>query len=147
MKTKQYNFGNCIPESVKLYNKLKRQGLNPEFVEGWVEVSEFPDLEPCREFLELYYPDMIKKLDKNILYDDYIRVLPHTWVILDNQYIDITKSQFDNYGGIIKYYESMRYVPNNNRKLSAIEITDFFDDRDFITEQNKYIRFPDEVDR
>jgi hypothetical protein len=64
---KKYRFGECIPESVKVYNRLKRQEYTSKLVEGWVEVSDWPgDLLPNREFLSLYYPDMIKKLDKDI---------------------------------------------------------------------------------
>jgi len=118
---RKYNFGDCIPESIKVYNKLKEQGKDPKLVEGWVEVSEFPDLEPCREFLELYYPDTIKELDKNFYYDDYIRVLQHTWIVCDGKIIDKTKNQFDSYGGILVYYEKCRYWFRGNQKVLPID--------------------------
>ena len=141
---RQYNFGECIPESVKVYNRLKGQGKSPKLVEGWVEVSDWPgNVEPCREFLELYYPDMIKKLDKDILFDDYIRVLPHTWVICDGKIIDKTRNQFDIYGGILVYYEKMKYRPRG--KAKADDIKNWFDERDYIIERNKFIHYPDEI--
>lgn len=138
---RQYNFGECIPESIKVYNKLKAQGKRPKLVEGWVEV-DYNDLEPNREFLELYYPDILKIIDNDLEFDDYIRVLPHTWVILDNEYIDITRNQFDKFGGIIKYYEKMRYRPKPKIKLEAFVLQFWYDERDYIEEKNKYIRFP-----
>lgn len=42
---KKYRFGECIPESIKVYNRLKKQGKMPIFVEGWVEV-DYQDLLP-----------------------------------------------------------------------------------------------------
>lgn len=105
---RQFNFGECIPESLKVYNRLKKQGKNPKIVEGWVEV-DYLDLEPCQKFLELYYPNDLKKLDKIFYYDNYIRVLPHTWVIYRNKIIDPTRNQFNKFGRIIRYYEKGRY--------------------------------------
>ena len=136
---KQYNFGECIPESLKVYNRLKKQGKKPKLVEGWVEV-DYPDLQPNRDFLELYYSGILKILDKDLKFDDYIRVIPHTWIILDNEYIDITKNQFNKFGGIVRYYEKDRYRPKI--KVTADEIMNWFDERDYIIEKNRYIRYP-----
>ncbi len=62
---RKYKFGECIPENIRVYNRLKKQGRNPKLVEGWVEVSDWPgDLEPNSDFLELYYPDEIKTLGR-----------------------------------------------------------------------------------
>ena len=132
---KKYKYGDCITESIKIYNKLKSQGKNPQFVEGWVEVSEFPDLLPCREFLELYYPLDLKTLDNDLECDNYIRVFDHTWIICDGKIIDKTRNQFDIYGGILVYYEKMRYIPIN--KVTAFDITKWFDERDYIITKRK----------
>ncbi len=104
----QFKYGDCISVSQKEYNRLRKQGLKPLLVEGWVEVNN-PELLPNIEFLKLYMPNEYKAvmIDKN--FDDYTRVLQHTWIILDNNYIDKTKSQFDLYGGIINYFEKWRY--------------------------------------
>ena len=141
---KKYRFGECIPESVKVYNRLKRQGYTPKLVEGWVEVSDWPgDLLPNREFFVLYYPDEIKKLNKDLNYDDYIRVIQHTWVICDGKIIDNTRNQFDIYGGILVYYEKMKYEPRG--KAIANDITEWFDERDYIITRDKFIHYPDEI--
>jgi hypothetical protein len=83
-----------------------------------------------------------KRLDNDLEFDDYIRVLPHTWVTCDGKIIDITRNQFNEFGGIIKYYEKMRYIPLN--KFTPIDIIYWFDERDYIITRNKYIRFPTE---
>lgn len=53
---KQYKFGDCIPESIKIYNRLKTQGKNPKLVGGWTEVKD-PDgiLEPDYNFNKFFY--------------------------------------------------------------------------------------------
>jgi hypothetical protein len=137
---RQFKFGDCIPVSIKVYNKLKAQGKDPKFVEGWVEVDYY-DLAPDRDFLELYYPDILKIIDNDLEFDDYIRVLPHTWVTCDGKIIDKTRNQFDIYNGIIRYYEKIRYIPKI--KVTASDITDWFDERDYIITRNRYIRYPD----
>lgn len=137
----KYKFGDCIPESIKVYNRLKQQGKKPIFVEGWVEIDYY-DLEPNRDFLDLYYPEDLEQIDSDIKFDDYIRVLPHTWIQCDKQIIDKTRNQFDNYGGIIKYYEKMQYIPKI--KVKTDDITDWFDERDYIITRNKFIRYPKE---
>ena len=144
-KTKQYNYGDCIPESVKLYNKLKTQGYNPKMVEGWVEVNH-EELLPDEEFLKLYYPEDFNAVNNSKLdFNDYIKVIPHTWVILNNRYIDVTVNQFDMFGGVIKYYEKERYTPKINIKLTTIELTDWYDERDYIIEKKKCIRYPKKI--
>jgi len=139
---RQYKFGECIPESVKEYKRLKKKGLKPEFVEGWVEV-DYQNLDIDRDFLELYYPDILKKANNDLEFDDYIRVLPHTWLILNNKYIDITKNQFNKFNGIIRYYEKLRYKPKKKIKLKAEDIMNWFDDRDYTIKRNRYIHYPE----
>lgn len=104
---RQYKFGDCLPESIKVYNRLKRQGKNPIFIEGWAEVND-PDgiLEPDNSFLKLFYPKLIKAIKNG---SDYPRVLPHTFIICDGKIIDKTRNQFDDYKGVILYYEKCRY--------------------------------------
>ena len=137
---KKYKFGNCIPEAIKIYNRLKRQGNNPIFVEGWVEVN-YNDLDIEREFLELYYPEILKQTENNLEFDDYIRVIPHTWITCDGKIIDKTINQFDIFGGVIRYYEKMRYIPKI--KINADDIMNWFDDRDYIIKRNRFIRYPE----
>lgn len=74
--SKQYKYGDCIPESIKEYDRLKALGKNPKVVEGWVEIDN-PELLPDEEFLERYFPDEIKKLE-NICYSEYPFVSQHT---------------------------------------------------------------------
>ncbi len=144
---KQYKFGDCIPESVKIYNRLKRKGYNPKMVEGWVEVDidRALDILPNKEALELYYPDLAKMyFDEGNEFSDYPRIITHTWIILDKEIIDITKNQFDVYGGIVKYFEKMRYIHRGTHKLEANDITDnWFDDEDYIIEKIKRIHYPE----
>jgi len=112
---KKYRYGECIPESIKEYNRLKKQGKSPKLVEGWVEVDN-PELLPCEEFLEVYYPDMIENPD-----NDYPRVFQHTWVVFAGRIIDKTRNQFDIYGGIIRYYEKGRYYFRGKQKVLPID--------------------------
>jgi len=119
MKTKQYKYGSCIPESEKLYKKLKKQGKNPYIVEGWVEVDIVNDLLPDEYFLMRFYPKEFKKL-KDINYNDYPKSLQHTWVELDGKIIDITKNQFDKYGGVIKYYKWESYISITRKEVMPI---------------------------
>ena len=106
---KTYSFGSCIPESLKIYNRLKKQGKNPKLVEGWVEVKDELDLLSDDEFLESY-------LDNNK------PVIKHTWVIYNNKIIDKTKSQFKAYGGIVAYYEKSRYWFKKKKRVSMNEV-------------------------
>ena len=104
---RKYRFGECIPESIKVYNRLKKQGKNPIFIEGYAEVQD-PDgiLEPDEDFMQLFYPKLLKPIKNG---SDYPRVLPHTFIICDGKIIDKTINQFDDYGGVILYYEKCRY--------------------------------------
>jgi hypothetical protein len=104
---RKYRFGECIPESIKVYNRLKKQGKNPIFIEGWAEVFD-PDgiLEPDKDFLNLFAPEILKRIKQG---EDYPRVLPHTFIICDGKIIDKTRNQFDDYKGVIVYYEKCRY--------------------------------------
>lgn len=121
---KKYKFGDCIPASVKVYNSLINKWLHPKIVEGWVEVINGEELEPCEDFLELYYPDMLNDLNKNKYFNDYPRVLQHTWIICNGKIIDKTVSQFDIYGGASRYFEKGRYHFRGKQKanLSDIEL-------------------------
>lgn len=86
---KQYKFGDCIPESEKMYRSLRDGGYNPVMVEGLV----------C--------PVVSVKDRKNITHTDQLKpLIPHTWVKLENEIIDVTKNQFDAFGGI-HYYKSV----------------------------------------
>ena len=108
---KKYSFGDCIPESIKLYNRLKKQGKKPKFVEGYVEVNNPPDdLPPDGDFLDLY----LSKRDDN----NYKKVFQHTWIICEKKVIDKTKNQFDKYGRILYYYEKERYWFKGNLKVT-----------------------------
>ena len=112
-KTKQYKYGDCIPESIKEYNRLVKQGCKPKIVEGWVEVNidKASDILPDEEALYYYFPDEYKRIfNEGNEYSDYPRLLQHTWLVLNDEYIDITKNQFDEYGGIIKYYKKEEYL-------------------------------------
>jgi len=118
---RQYKYGDCIPESIKEYNRLIKKGLKPKLVEGWVEVkgNNTIDILPDMEALNLYYCEIANNIYdvtafNNITSIDYPKLLSHTWLILDNKYIDITKNQFDKYGGIIRYFEKERYWYDNN---------------------------------
>ena len=105
---KQFRYGSCIPESIKVYNRLKKKGYNPSMVEGWVEVN-IEELLPDRHFLFYFYPEQLKRVEKDLDYNDYIRVFQHTWVEVKEHKIDITKSQFNLYGGVVRYYAHCRY--------------------------------------
>jgi len=118
---KKYVFGDCIPESIKIYNKLKIQGKHPKLVEGWVEV-DYNDLEPNRDFLELYYPDIMHDIDNDLECNDYTRVFPHTWILYRGKIIDITKNQFDKFGGIIRYFEKGRYYYKGRYKINLTDL-------------------------
>jgi hypothetical protein len=113
-------------------------------VEGWVEVDYY-DLQPDRDFLELYYPNILKMTNNDLEFDNYIRVYPHTWIILNDEYIDITRNQFDKFGGILAYYENIRYIPII--KVTAYDIQNWYDERDYIIDKSKYIRYIDVVDK
>lgn len=118
---KQYKFGDCIPEAIKVYNRLKKQGKKPVICEGWVEVNDGIDIEPDEKFLKLFCPDDLKELKKNFYYMDYPRVIQHTWVKCDNEIIDITKSQFNQYGGILKYYQYWEYYFKGNAPIIELD--------------------------
>jgi hypothetical protein len=117
---KKYRFGECIPESIKVYNRLKKQGKNPIFIEGWAEVQD-PDgiLEPDEDFMQLFYPKWIKAIKNG---SDFARVLPHTFIICDGKIIDKTRNQFDDYKGIILYYEKCRYWWTDKFKVDLWDI-------------------------
>jgi len=106
---KIYRYGNCIPESIKIYNKLKKKGHKPLMVEGWVEVNNPSDMLPDKYFLMRFFPDEFEKLT-DMDYNDYPTALEHTWVEVNNHKVDITRNQFDRYGGIKKYYVYERYI-------------------------------------
>ena len=113
IKNKQYKFGDCIPESVKEYNRLVKQGFKPKFVEGWVKVNmeEGSHILPDEEALQYHFPDEYETIfNEGNEYSDYPRLLQHTWLVLNDKYIDITKNQFNKYGGVIKYYEKETYI-------------------------------------
>ena len=88
---KEYSYGSCIPISDIVYDRLKRKGYNPKIVVGWVEIYDGIDILPDKQFVKLF---------KNW----WALTLPHTWVECKGHRIDITKSQFNIYGGIYKYY-------------------------------------------
>lgn len=90
---KIYQYGDCIPETKKLYHKLKRQGKKSFIVEGWVTVKN-PELN----------------------YDYYMKKYPHTWLEYNSKIIDITKNQFDIYGGIKKYIIKEKYFYQNRKE-------------------------------
>jgi len=113
---KKYKYGDCIPESIKVYNRLKRKGYNPLMIEGWVEV-DIEELLPDRDFLFYFYPEQLKRVKKDLDYNDYIRVFQHTWVEVEGHKIDITKSQFDLYGGIVRYYVHCRYDFKGDKEI------------------------------
>lgn len=109
LKTKKiYKYGSCIPESKRIYKYFKSKGYNPLIVEGYAEVDIANDIMPDEYFLMGYFPDEMKKLD-DINYNDYPKAIQHTWVEVNNHIIDITKNQFDKFGGVIKYYILERY--------------------------------------
>lgn len=86
----KYKFGDCIPISDIIYFRLKEAGYNPKIVIGWIEVFE-GDILPDKNFIRLFK-------------DEIALVLPHTWIEVNNHRIDLTKNQFDIYGGVYKYY-------------------------------------------
>lgn len=117
IKTKrQYKFGECIPESIKVYNRLKRKGYKPIMVEGWVEIDRNYDILPDEEFLFFFYPDELAKVEQDINYNDYPKILQHTWIEINGHKIDITKNQFDIYGGVKKYFVKETYYRKGNIK-------------------------------
>jgi len=106
---KLYKFRDCISESQRVYHYLKNKGYNPYMIEGYVEVNNPLDILPDKEFLFFFYPDELKKVEQDIYYEDYPKVLKHTWIEVNNHKIDITKNQFDIYNGISKYYSLEKY--------------------------------------
>ena len=105
---KLYKYGSCIAESKRIYKYFKKRGLYPLMVEGYAEIDIANDILPDEEFLMRFFPDEIKKLD-DINYFNYPKVIQHTWVEVNNHIIDITRSQFDKYGSVIKYHILERY--------------------------------------
>lgn len=103
IKTKtQYKFGNCIPISDIVYNRLKKKGYKPKIVIGWVEINEEiieGEILPDKKFLKLF---------KN----NRALTFPHTWIECNNHIIDITQNQFDIYKGINEYYPAYIDIPN-----------------------------------
>ena len=109
MKTQtQYQYGDCIPESIKIYHNLLQRNYMPKMVEGWIEVNKDNDILPDKYFLMMFFPNEFEKLD-NIDYNNYPKVLQHTWVEVNGHKIDITKNQFDMYGGVKQYYTYEKY--------------------------------------
>ena len=106
---RQFQFGDCISESQKVYNYFKNKRYNPKMIEGWVEVNDGYDLEPDMEFLEIFDEEIYFALQKRRYWGNYKKVLKHTWVEVNGHIIDITKNQFDKYDGILKYFELERY--------------------------------------
>jgi len=103
-KEKIYRFGDCVPESYKLYSRLKKRGESPVICEGYVVTNR-------------------KIIDKNNECVDIIvagkqrKVLPHTWVRNGNKIIDITKNQFNKYEGINWYIQSSEYQLNKKNRF------------------------------
>lgn len=100
MKT-QYRYGDCIPISDLVYKRLKQKGYNPKIVVGWVEIYDGIDILPDEQFVKLF---------KNWM----ALTLPHTWVECKGHRIDLTKNQFDIYGGIYQYYPAYIDIPGKN---------------------------------
>jgi len=98
----QYKYGDCISICDIVYKRLKIKGYNPRIIEGYAEVNNVNDILPDGYFLKRYNKKEYKKL-KDINYNDYPKILQHTWIECNNHIIDITRSQFDVYGGIINY--------------------------------------------
>jgi len=105
---KLFKYGDCIDQSKLLYRQLKAEGKDPKIVEGWVEIDGY-DFLPDKEFLKKYKPEEYKALAEPD-YDDYTRVQQHTWVEVDDRIIDMTISQFDEFGGPIEYYKKEIYA-------------------------------------
>lgn len=101
---KHFEYGSCIVESEKLRLKL---GKGAKIIEGWAEVDGDSDyarnLMPNKEFLKQHFPGILRKL-KDINFEDYPKVLEHTWVKYKGKIVDPTLSQFRKYGGVIRYY-------------------------------------------
>ena len=117
---RQYRFGECIAESIKVYNKLKKQGKNPKFIEGYAEVNDYDGiLEPDEDFMNIFYPKLLKQIKNG---SDYPRVLPHTWIECEGKIIDKTKNQFDIYNGVICYYENCRYYFRGRARVDLMDI-------------------------
>ena len=91
MKTiKQYKYGDCIPESIKIYCKLEKKGYNPYMVEGYAITNSENEI--------------------------WLNKFQHTWVEVKGHKIDITKNQFNKYGEIKKYKIKEKYKLNKNEK-------------------------------
>jgi len=89
----KYQYGSCVPVSELTYKRLKQKGYNPILVAGYVKINN-PDL---------YFSD--NKWHK----------IQHTWLICNNHLIDITKNQFDIYGGIYEYMSDYYYKIKGNK--------------------------------
>jgi hypothetical protein len=100
---KQYQYGSCVPISDLIYKRLKKKGYNPKIVVGWVEVLDGLDILPDKEFIKIF---------KNW----WAITLPHTWIEVNNHRIDITKNQFNIYGGIYRYYPAYIDIPNTDKE-------------------------------
>ena len=87
---RQYKFGECVPVSELAYKRLKKKEYNPILIAGYVSVND-EDL-----FFEAY-----NQRDKN--------KIEHTWLICGKHRIDLTRNQFDVYGGIYEYLRPKFY--------------------------------------
>ncbi len=121
IKKRQFQFGDCIPESLKVYQYFRKKGYNAEMVEGWVEVNDGYNLEPDNTFLYFFFPEIYLKVNEDSYYLDYPKVLKHTWVEVNNHIIDITKNQFDIYDGIKKYYKWETYYFKEQKEIIAYQ--------------------------
>lgn len=96
---RKYQYGDCIPVSEIAYKRLKQKGYNPVLVAGFVI--------PFDE--DLYFEYNWEAKNSKI---------PHTWVLCNNHLIDLTKNQFDIYGGIYEYIKLYYYkISDDGRKI------------------------------
>ena len=87
---KSCKFGDCIPATKKAAKILDKNGIPFKIYEGWVEVN-----------------DKHKESGNN-------KIVQHTWIKLDNgKIIDLTKSQFNNQGGIKSYLDESNTNKND----------------------------------
>jgi len=85
-----YTYGNCIPVSEEAYNRLKKKGYDPVLIAGYVSVND--------EDLFFEYNNQARKNKVN-----------HTYLICGKHRIDLTRNQFDIYGGIDEYLKPKHY--------------------------------------
>lgn len=86
---RQYNFGDCVPISELAYKRLKKKGYNSILIAGYVTVLE----------------------------GEYCDKFDHTWIICGKHRIDLTKNQFDIYGGIDEYLKPKFYYIIKGKKF------------------------------